>query len=152
MSGLLYPTNPDLAGMKKEFSFFFSLFEETSPLSKKLFMGTLEGSRGENNETDFRSLPSFSLGLTQMTPKNLCKELEGEDIRGATTGGMYSHTIKEGFDVVCVREDTNLAQRQRCELRATEICRSPFVSRVVDVVSHTLTTEEKKCLELVVRQ
>ncbi|KAK1363410.1 hypothetical protein POM88_038971 [Heracleum sosnowskyi] len=74
----LYPQNIRLAELKKEYSQYFKMLEAASPIAKNLLVGNVVDKAGKQsaiiNEVDF--IPNYSLGLSQLTPKNLCTELE----------------------------------------------------------------------------
>lgn len=131
----LYPQNPRLAELKKDHSQYFKMFEAASPIAKNLVIGNVVEKTGENStrltEADF--IPNYSLGLSQLTPKNLCTELEG-----------INNSQKKGHCMVERNGDSPIGMvRPRREIKASHLCRSPFVSRVVDVSSHVITTEER---------
>ncbi|KAK1358879.1 hypothetical protein POM88_043353 [Heracleum sosnowskyi] len=75
----LYPQNLRLAELKKDYSQYFKMFEAASPIAKNLLVGNVVDKAGKKstilNEADF--IPNYSLGLSQLTPKNLRTELEG---------------------------------------------------------------------------
>ncbi|XP_074364661.1 uncharacterized protein LOC141705669 [Apium graveolens] len=75
----LFPQNLRLAKLKKEYSQYFKMFEATSPIAKKLLVGNVVHDAGKKSaildNSDF--VPSYSLGLSQLTPKNLLSDLKG---------------------------------------------------------------------------
>ena len=125
----LYSNHAELATLREEHRPFFKLFEETSLLSKSLVGGPLKErnktAEGQVDDTSF--VPSFSLGFSQLTPKKL-----GDTMDGLQDPGEESEVVAN-----------QLVQRPHRGARATEICRSPYVSRVVDISGHKITNEEK---------
>lgn len=121
----LYPNNTDLAKLREKHKQFFQMLEETSPLSKRLLEGTLKEKNKEVDDNSF--VPSFSLGLSQVTPKNLGAVMDVVD----NAGGQSEV------------EANQLVARPRRGVRISEICRSPFVSRVLDISGHKITNDER---------
>lgn len=74
----LYPQNPRLTELKSEYSQYFKMFEATSPIAKNLQVGNVTGKAEKKSaivdEDDF--IPNYSLGLSQLMPKNLCSDLD----------------------------------------------------------------------------
>ncbi|KAF1001375.1 hypothetical protein AG4045_025685 [Apium graveolens] len=127
----LFPQNLRLAKLKKEYSQYFKMFEATSPIAKKLLVGNVVHDAGKKSaildNSDF--VPSYSLGLSQLTPKNLLSDLKGignSQLQGSS--GSVS-LVGKGQPVP--------------KVKVSHLCRSPYVSRVVDVSSHVITTEER---------
>ncbi|WOG92214.1 hypothetical protein DCAR_0311477 [Daucus carota subsp. sativus] len=125
----LYSSHAELATLREEHRPFFKLFEETSPLSKSLVGGPLKerNKTAEGQVDDSSFVLSFSLGFSQVTPKKL-----GDTMDGLQDPGEESEVVAN-----------QLVQRPRKGARATEICRSPYVSRVVDISGYKITNEEK---------
>ena len=132
VSYALYPDNSVIQEMKTEYAYFFKLFHETTPLSKKLFTlvdnGKDMGRRSPLEDSAF--VPSFSLGVSQVTPKKLVNDMEG--IQVAREGDQLNVSGNVGFI------------RPRRETKVSQICRSPFVSRVVDISTHSVNGEESR--------
>lgn len=123
----LYPNNAELSKLRDENRKFFQLFEETSPLSK-MMMGGKRKERDnavEKQVDDGNFAPSFSLGLSQITPKKL----------GDIMDGFHNEKNKAA--------ENQLLQRPRRGIRVSEMCRSPYVSRVLDILGHKVTNEER---------
>ncbi|KAK1396434.1 hypothetical protein POM88_006297 [Heracleum sosnowskyi] len=160
----LYPENGKLAELNEKYSYFFKMFRDSIPMSKVLCVGKVDDNDmpklGEAVEEEF--IPNFSLGLSQMTPKNLCAELDG--ISNSPLIGQFGRTgysgkgkemVEEGFNVMGERHEVEKKEnyfveimRPRRGIKASQFCRSPYVSRVVDVSTHQITTEESNIWEL----
>ncbi|KAK1383135.1 hypothetical protein POM88_020870 [Heracleum sosnowskyi] len=129
----LYPQNIRLAELKKEYIQYFKMFEAASPIAKNLLFGNVVDKAGKQsaiiNETDF--IPNYSLGLSQLTPKNLCTELE--EISNSPKKGHLRllNFSGEGQIVpkyVIDEKDVNRMVREKW---------------VVDVISHVIPTKER---------
>lgn len=74
----LYPGNAKVVKLKEEYGMMFKVFEEASPISKNLAFGLSTDNLGKSTYLDKEAqyVPSYSLGLTQMTPKNLVSDIE----------------------------------------------------------------------------
>lgn len=134
VSHALYPDNPLMQELRTNFVYFFKLFGDTSPLSKRLFT-RVEADKDTTKTAhcnDSTVVPSFSLGISQVTPKKLDSVLESIVVAQECDNQKSSIT-----DIVRPRRETKISQ----------ICRSPFVSRVVDVSSHAISAEEKRIWE-----
>ncbi|KAK1396384.1 hypothetical protein POM88_006247 [Heracleum sosnowskyi] len=154
----LYPQNLRLAELKKDYSQYFKMFEAASPIAKHLLVGNVVDKAGKKttilNEADF--IPNYSLGLSQLTPKNLRTELEGisnspkkghSQLLSLSSEGQLVPKLplheKDANRIGGVNGNaTTEIVRPRREIKASHLCRSPYVSRVVDVSSHVINTEE----------
>ncbi|XP_063939771.1 uncharacterized protein LOC135148469 [Daucus carota subsp. sativus] len=157
----LYPDNKRLANAKEEFPFFFKLFEETSPMTKGLCSASETRKKAvETEEDNAEFVPSFSLGLSQMPLKNLDIEMEGmlpgnlkiqmdkdEGKNGNThvEGDTDRKEMVKGKSVECITE------RPRRGFVPAQVCRSPFVTRVVDVNAHKIGADEKDAWDWVMQ-
>ncbi|KAK1392557.1 hypothetical protein POM88_011613 [Heracleum sosnowskyi] len=156
VSFALYPLNARLSDLKDKFSYFFKMFGESSPISKVSCVGNVdvfdEPKLREANEDLF--IPKFSLGLSQMTPKNLRTDIDGSDdlaLKGIFGGSIYSGKgkteVKDGCAAIAAQnkvsdKENNFAGklRPRRGVKASHFCRSLYVSRVIDVNAHQITT------------
>ncbi|XP_074343147.1 uncharacterized protein LOC141680976 [Apium graveolens] len=154
----LFPQNLRLAKLKKEYSQYLKMFEATSPIAKKLLVGNVVHDAGKKSaildNSDF--VPSYSLGLSQLTPKNLPSDLKGignSQLQGSSgsvslvgKGQPVPKVVDEKgahYRVGDKRIVTTKMVRPHREVKVSHLCRSPYVSRVVDVSSHVITTEER---------
>lgn len=155
----LYPQNSRLAELKSEYSQYFKLFEAASPIAKNLLSGSVAGNEGKKpvvvNEDDF--IPSNSSELSHLMPKNLCSDLDDTSkmqmegcprllsIPGTRQLMANKFIGEKDVNGNVGEKDKTTAElgRPRREIKASALCRSPYVSRVVDVGSHDLTTEER---------
>lgn len=142
----LYPENARLAKLQEKYSYFFKMFGESSPISKLLNVGNGNDNDGQcfNEDDDDLFVPKFSLGLTQMTPKNLCSDIDGSD------DSPVKRQVGGTHDIMVVQHELrdkgkNIAGyvRPRRDTKASHFCTSPYVSRVVDVSAHQITAEER---------
>lgn len=155
----LYPENVKLAELKEKYNYFFKLFDDSSPISKVLCVGVGDNktmpTSGDVTDEDF--IPNYSLCLSHMTPKNLRTDLDGigNSPKKLQFGGMGSPV--KGQEMVEIRYK-NVVQKHNAGEKANKIAgmvrprrgikascyyRSPYVSRVVDVSAHQITTEER---------
>lgn len=158
----LYPKSARVAELKEKYGYFFKLFAESSPISKALSVGNanckLRPSGGETDEDQF--IPRFSLGLSQMTPKNLRTDIDQHSdspIKGICGGSTISTQekteVKKGCDDIIghtgLPKKNIMAEvpRPRRGIFPSHFLKSPFVSRVVDVNAHQITTEERNVWE-----
>ena len=141
----LYPHNAKLAELKKRYKVFFQLFGESSPITKSL--SSLCANQGPSTNVDVEQdtcVPSFSLGLSQMNPKNLGDAMETCVVTPAAavplgkkaSGSSDRETLPEPVKA-----------RPRRDIIPSAICRSPYVTRVTDINRHSLTAEEKDVWE-----
>ncbi|KAL8107769.1 hypothetical protein AgCh_024246 [Apium graveolens] len=152
----LFPNNDKLVELKKEYMKYIKMFADGSPIAKNLPVGILvdDNRKRENKFNDEDYLPNYSLGLSQMTPKNLRTDMEGI-AKGSSSAGESQNVVSDMFDAIKTlalvesKPDKDaLMMRPRWEVKATPICRSLYISRVVDVSGHIITTEEKKSVGL----
>lgn len=159
MTLALYPQNALLAKLKKDYNQYFKMFEAASPIAKNLLVGNVVDKVWEKTEIldDVDFVPNYSLGLSQLTPKNLDTELDGitnspkkKHSYLLSLPGKKHLVTEDVFDEkevqARIKEMGNASAemvRPRREIKASHLCRSPYVSRVIDVSSHILTTEEK---------
>ncbi|XP_074332784.1 uncharacterized protein LOC141670710 isoform X1 [Apium graveolens] len=156
----LYPQNPRLAQLKKVYSQYFKMFEDASPIAKNLLFGDEVVRPGKKLKIvdDANFIPNYSLGLSQLTPKNLHAELDGSsNTQKKRRTSLLRLTGKRQLVVNEVLYNEKDAHQKfietgnvyaemakpRRELKASHLCRSPYVSRVIDVSNHVITTEEK---------
>lgn len=155
----LYPQNPRLARLKKIYNQYFKMFEDASPIAKNLLFGDVVAKPGKKSKIvdDAEFIPNYSLELSQLTPKNLYTELNGISnlpkkrrsslLRLTDKRQLMANDVLDEKDVnQMVRQMGNASPemvRPHREIKASHLCRSPYVSRVVDVSSHVITTEEK---------
>ncbi|KAL1826992.1 hypothetical protein ACET3Z_005404 [Daucus carota] len=74
----LFPESESLAKLKAEYPMFFNLFAETSPMTKNMCLRSIGVGRNvEVMDDDDSFVPNYSLGISQISPKNLEKNIEG---------------------------------------------------------------------------
>ncbi|WOG81956.1 hypothetical protein DCAR_0101115 [Daucus carota subsp. sativus] len=137
----LFPQNRKLSELKKRYKLFFKMFGESSPVTKSLSNTTAQmGVKAAAGVEGVVSEPSFSLGLSQLFPKNLGRDMESCE----KTPQLVTHArnlVSE--DSVLPAEDRPAKIRPRRGMLPSASCRSPYVTRVTDISNHTLTSEEK---------
>ena len=142
----LYPDNEKHAELKRRFKQFFQMFAESSPITKSLSKRCEnQGSRTTPAEEDTDSIPSFSLGLTQVFPQNLGDSMDNCVVTPAAVvpSGKSTSEQRETEDL-----QAPLKVRPRRDIIPTAICKSPYVTRITDIISrHNLTAEEKDVWE-----
>lgn len=159
----LYPENLTLAELKAKYNYFFKMFDDSSPISKVLCIGTIDDKSrtrsGELADEDF--IPNYSLGLSQMTPKNLHTDLDGignsppklqfssldSSLKCKKVVEYGCYNIVGKHNVGHKENNIDAVARPRRGIKASRFCRSPYVSRVLDVRAHQITTEEKNIWE-----
>lgn len=135
------------------------MFGDSSPISKALCVGNFDEDDGTNmgEADDYQFIPNFSLGLSQITPKNLRTDIDASADSAMKGLGVVSNILTKGKNQMeGVSDDTEAQQkvrdienkfagilRPRRGIKASHFCRSPFVSRVIDVSDHQITTEER---------
>ena len=137
----LYPQNSKLADLKRRYKLFFKLFGESSPITKSL--SNITAPRDANiaaGVKDTDGVPSFSLGLSQLSPKNLGGDLES---CGKTPDLVIPRSKQVGEDSVIPAEERPVKFRPRRGMFPSSSCRSPYVTRLTDISKHNLTSEEK---------
>lgn len=159
----LYLESLTLAELKAKYNYFFKMFDDSSPISKVLCIGAIDDKSkirsGELDDEDFK--PNYSLGLSQLTPKNLHTDLDG--IGNSPTKLQFSSLDSSLKDKKVVEYENNnivgkhnvrdkennidAVARPRRGIKASRFYRSPYVSRVVDVSAHQITTEERNIWE-----
>lgn len=155
----LYPRNARLAILKDKYKEFFKMFGDSSPISKALCVWTAECNvttrLGEADDEQF--IPKFSLDLSQVTPKNLRTDIDESSFSALKEDCIGSIFSDKGKNVMQHGSDNNEAQlyvgdqqntraavlRPRRGIKASHVCKSPYVSRVIDVNAHQITTEER---------
>ena len=74
----LFPECERLPKIKAEYPMFFNFFAETSPITKNLCSRSIGVEKNvEVMDDDDSFVPNFSLGISQISPKNLEKYMEG---------------------------------------------------------------------------
>lgn len=154
----LYPENRKLTELKNEFGKFFKMFDESSPISKSLYGGNVRDKcRAVPVEDYSKFVPSCSLGLTQIMPKNLGMDMDiiarngNVVIEGSGIGEDEGNCLVKGRNVVGELEtlpratvrDQLVKLRPRRGIMVAHVCRYPFVSRVIDVSAHEITNDER---------
>lgn len=119
------------------------MFGESTPISKSFSTGKVADDVQDNIAREYyeKYVPSCSLGMTQMFPKNLGKDLDGCE---------ESSGLKKQKQVQIVDKSINelhINVRPRRALMPVVVCRSPFVTRVIDVNGHKITTQERNVWE-----
>lgn len=155
---LLYPENGKLAELREVYGKFFKMFRESSPISKCVNAGNVIHKVQPKAELDDASfVPNYSLGLTQMMPKNLGRDMDciarGDVVENA---GVIVATDRNEVEpkrkmIESLDRQPQVNLRPRRGLIPTHVCRSLFVSRVVDVSAHKITTEERNVWEWVMQ-
>ena len=141
----LYPDNSKLAELKKRYKVFFQLFGESSPITRSL--SSLCANQGASKNVapeEDTSVPSFSLGLTQMSPRNLGGAIE---TCVATPAAVvpFEQKATGSTDMDSLHEPAKT--RPKRDIIPSAVCRSPYVTRVTDISRHSLTAEEKDVWE-----
>ena len=141
----LYPHNAKLAELKQRYKVFFKMFGESSPVTKSL--SSLCTNRGPSKKVDVEQdsgVPSFSLGLSQMIPRNLGDAIETCVVTPAAAVAL-GKKASGSSDNEGLHEP--LKARPRRDIIPSAICRSPYMTRVTDINRHNLTSEERDVWE-----
>ncbi|KAL1826993.1 hypothetical protein ACET3Z_005405 [Daucus carota] len=140
---VLFPESESLAKLKAEYPMFFNLFAETSPMAKNMCLRSIGVGRNvEVMDDDDSFVPNYSLGISQISPKNLEKNIEGANA-GCSDKKYIEKNREHSRRMGKVVFDKDGYVRQRRGLAPSRICRSPFVTRVTDVNAHRITVEER---------
>ena len=137
----LYPQNKKLADLKNKYKRVFQWFGESSPVTKSLSNSCANKWPKKSREVNSDDIaPSFSLGLSQMCPKNLGDAMDTCLITPEPSILLSKQTND--------RSETGMLQepvkgRPRRDIMPTAICRSPYVTRLIDIGRHILTAEER---------
>ena len=141
----LYPDNEKLAELKTRYKQFFQLFVDSSPITKSLSKRCEnQGRKTTLDSDDNTSFPSFSLGMSQMFPKNLGDVM---DTCAVTPVAVQQSGKSTSEDHESGNLQAPVKVRPQRDIIPTAICRSPYVTRVTDISRHNLTVEEKDVWE-----
>ncbi|KAK1351607.1 hypothetical protein POM88_054179 [Heracleum sosnowskyi] len=155
----LFPQNAKVEELKEEYAIFFKVFEELSPVSKKLAVcNAIENAAKYSVIETEEDLPSFSLGLSQNISRNLGFEfgtvaqsyiesrfgtkMSEDEYRAGENEGDYVNDagdMRENND-----NDDGVKIRPRREMRATYVQKSPYISRVVDIRRRKISIVERQ--------
>lgn len=91
-------------------------------------------------------IPSFSLGVSQIQPRNLCVELNKTtmpQLVNVTEDGNCHEGVLEKGKVVERNEAEGVVKRPRRDMRLSNNLRSPFVCRGIDINTRQVSAEEE---------
>ncbi|KAL1809459.1 hypothetical protein ACET3Z_026449 [Daucus carota] len=137
----LFPENKKLAELVRRYKQFFKMFGDSSPITKSLrHSKTLKGKEVAVEQDGNEVMPNFSLGLSQMFPKNLGSVMDSCPITPKRVGAPEEYPEDDSPRGI---GNPPLKVRPRRGIFPTAICRSPYVTRLVDITRHHLSAEER---------
>ncbi|KAL1831416.1 hypothetical protein ACET3Z_001067 [Daucus carota] len=138
----LYPDNEKLAELKRRFKQFFQMFAESSPITKSLSKRVeKQGRRTTPAEEDTDSIPSFSLGCSQVFPQNLGDSMDNCVVTPAAvlpSGRSTSEQRETREDYIFEWRDRSCTKAHFQSLREN----AQVESTVIDTWTHMLNENE----------
>lgn len=93
--------------------------------------------------------PTFSLGLTPLQPRNICAELNFESVPRENKETKLQNRCKRapsrGTEIIDYKDNEEYMQkRPKRVIQPTDVLRSPFLTRIVDLTARKIKKEEEE--------